>query len=255
MSIRQMLCTNTTKIQFCSTGRNLCTEAEVAIKCNVTLQGALHPSARGNDGAKKLVCVKQHWMKLKKKTWRPLSQDWKGRRSFAHQIFNYACTTVFRTNCNNLDKKHIPLPYLEKKSWRSATWGGGVQPPAYFILCILWCLSQKWFMHELCIKKKKKERKPTNKTPHFLLRVINTLTGHPEKLWNLCLWRYSKPNETWLWATYLTWKAMELDEMISRGVTSMTLWFYTATGKTLKTVENNHIPNFQNLSTWHLILD
>lgn len=161
MSIRQMLCTNTTKVQFCRTGRNLCTEAEVAIKCNVTLQGALHPSARGNDGAKKLVCVKQHWMKLKKKTWRPLSQDWKGRRSFAHQIFNYACTTVFRTNCNNLDKKHIPLPYLEKKSWRSATWGGGVQPPAYFILCILWCLSQKWFMHELCIKKKK--RKKTNK--------------------------------------------------------------------------------------------
>lgn len=44
MSICRMLCTNNTKAQFCSTGHNLCSEAELLIKCKVMLWGALHPS-------------------------------------------------------------------------------------------------------------------------------------------------------------------------------------------------------------------
>lgn len=85
----------------------------------------------------------------------------------------------------------------------------------------------------------------TQKITHtfFTVRVISTGRRHPEKLWSLCLWRYSKSSMTWLWA-------VELDKMICRGVTSVTESLSSHWEK-LQTIENNCIPNFQILSLWH----
>lgn len=83
----------------------------------------------------------------------------------------------------------------------------------------------------------------------FTVRIINTRRGHPEKLWSLCLWRYSKPSVTWLWAT-------ELDKMICRGVTSVTLWVCLATGKSFRPLEKTVFQTFRScpcdtqLQTW-----
>lgn len=78
----------------------------------------------------------------------------------------------------------------------------------------------------------KNNPKHTQKKLHtcFTVRVINIGRSHPEKLWSLCLWRYSKPSVTQLWA-------VELDKMICRGVTSVTLWVCLATGKSFRLLE------------------
>lgn len=90
MSICQMLCTTTTKVWFCSTGRNLCTEAEVLIKCNVMLRGALHPSTTRNNRAKHSLC--QTRLNQDEENLAALNQDWKRHRSSAYQVFTYVCT-------------------------------------------------------------------------------------------------------------------------------------------------------------------
>lgn len=96
---------------------------------------------------------------------------------------------------------------------------------------------RKQFMYNSKSNPKHKKKAHT----FFTVRIINTRRGHPEKLWSLCLWRYSKPSVTWLWAT-------ELDKMICRGVTSVSL---SSHWEKLQTVGKNRIPNFQILSMWH----
>lgn len=86
--------------------------------------------------------------------------------------------------------------------------------------------------NSLCVTQKITQNTHTKKKLHacFTVRVINIGRSHPEKLWSLCLWRYSKPSVTWLWA-------VELDKMICRGVTSVTLWVCLATGKSFRLLE------------------
>lgn len=84
-------------------------------------------------------------------------------------------------------------------------------------------------------------RKKKKALHFFTVRVISTGRRHAGKLWSLCLWRYSKPSMTWLWA-------VELDKMICSGVTSVDL---SSHWEKLQTVGSNCIPNFQILSMWH----
>lgn len=102
--------------------------------------------------------------------------------------------------------------------------------------------------NSLCITQKITQNTKKAHT-FFTVRIINTRRGHPEKLWSLCLWRYSKPSVTWLWA-------MELDKMICRSVTSVTLWVCLATGKTFRLLEKTIFQTFRScpcdtqLQTW-----
>lgn len=91
MSICQMLCTNNTKAQFCSTGHNLCSEAEVFIKCKGYVVGCFASIHNGQRQSEKRICVTQDWIKIRKKTWWPSSHNWKGCRSFAHQVLSLTC--------------------------------------------------------------------------------------------------------------------------------------------------------------------
>lgn len=106
--------------------------------------------------------------------------------------------------------------------------------------CVHWDKElRKQFMYNSKITQNTKKRS----TLFSLWGSISTGRSHPEELRSLCLWRYSKPSMTWLWA-------VALDKMICRGVTSVTE-SRSSHWEKLQTVGNNCIPNFQILSLWH----
>lgn len=113
--------------------------------------------------------------------------------------------------------------------------------------CVPWDTEgSKQFMYNSKNNPKHKKKKLHT---FFTVRVINTGRSHAEKLWSLCLWRYSKASVTWLWA-------VELDKMICRGVTSVTLRVCLATGKSFRRLEITVFQTFRScpcdtqLQTW-----
>lgn len=88
-----------------------------------------------------------------------------------------------------------------------------------------------WAMH---YPKKPHPKTQTKNHTFFTVRVFNTRTGNSQEVTESLSLEIVRTQQDMALSNLLTKTSTELDEMISRSVTSMTLWFYTTTEKNLR---------------------
>lgn len=159
---------------------------------------------------------------------------------------------AFRTNCSSLGKTDIPWPYLEKQSWRSTTWGEGVEPPAYSIYCALWYRSENT---SLCMSYVKLKKPHNKQNPHFYCEGHQNWKRSPREVAESLSLEIIKTQRDAALSNLLdmTSNGAGWDDLQRHHLTDSVI-LYNHWEK-LKTAANNPIPNFQSWSTWHLILN